>query len=173
MSRRHQTQTALRRAMLLTTALCVVAAPAHAAKLLFAQGATSEGTPIASGPLLPSQQVETHDGTVQLRLDGGGLISLVGDSAFSLNPDGSVAITRGAITVVNAANAAPVVLHLPGGMTSTVTGESGAASFFVDPRSLDGRVLAGVTTMRNETHYSRHQSKHWKRSDFKSGPDIG
>ena len=99
----------LRRAILATSAIVAFSAPAHAANVIFALGTSASGGPLASGPLVAGQQISTADGTVQVRLDDGSIISLVGDSAFSIGADGAVTVTRGSVTVVNGPGSAGVV----------------------------------------------------------------
>lgn len=119
---------------------------AQAAAILFASGATIGGQPLAPGSLAPGQQISSPNGMVQVQLDSGAIVSLVGQSSFAVNGDGSLQVSSGSVTVVNGPGGGAAVLHLAGGTDVSLLG---AASFNVAAGAVDGHVLAGSATVSN------------------------
>ena len=128
----------IRFALLASGAMMALAtSQVHAANILFALGATAGGQPVNAGPVTPGQQIKIGDGTVQVKLDDGSMVSLVGGS-FKVEADGSITVESGSVTTINGPGGGPVMLHLPGGVNATVHGSAGSATFDIDGTNIDG-----------------------------------
>lgn len=131
------TRTALLFAAASSLALAITA-PADAATYLFG----------GTGDVPEGQPIETGGKTVQIRLDDGAVVSLVGDASFTLS-GGAVTVARGTVTVVGGTQ--NTVINLPDGSSARV---AGSANFTVSDKSVAGHVLNGTLSV-GESSYRR------------------
>ena len=122
--------------------LAALAAPATTAAnaaphIVFASGS---GTALPQADLVPGQSYAGTGAVVQIETDDGSMISLVGDVAFTVLPDGLLQVTRGSVTV---AGGATVQL----GASRVVTASGAAATFNVGADGVNGRVVKGTATL--------------------------
>ncbi|MFY8047777.1 MAG: hypothetical protein ACOVNS_03050, partial [Erythrobacter sp.] len=98
--------------------------PAVANEVLFT---TSEARP-ATG-----ERIDQRGGLTQIALSGGGTVSIVDSAEYRLNPDGSIDLYKGAITVAaGGGGGGEVVVRMPQGLEGRVAG-SGAAALAPGP----------------------------------------
>lgn len=121
-----------------STALALVLAAqtlpgnAQAARFLFG----------GSGPIPEGRSTELRNQTVQIMLDDGSLVSLVGAGTLKVSGN-AITVDKGGVTVVGA-KGSDVTLNFPGGQSADV---SGAASLNVGSSGVTGNVMGGDVTV--------------------------
>ncbi|RYE03442.1 MAG: hypothetical protein EOP61_04630 [Sphingomonadales bacterium] len=91
-----------------------------------------------TGDIPLDQPIETPNGTVQILMDDGAVVSLVGNSSFRLSGN-MLVVDRGGVTVVTSGGN-PLTIRLPGGGSAVV---AGAASLTVNANGATGNVMGG------------------------------
>ena len=111
-----------------------LSAPLAANQLLFT---TSEARPVTG------QRTDQRAGLTQVALTGGGTVSIVDAAEYRLNPDGSIDLYEGTITVASGA-AGEVVVRMPEGLEGRVSGMGASGNFSVrDNGEASGHALTG------------------------------
>lgn len=111
-----------------------LSAPLAANQLLFT---TSEARPVTG------QRTDQRAGLTQVALTGGGTVSIVDAAEYRLNPDGSIDLYEGTITVASGA-AGEVVVRMPQGLEGRVSGMGASGNFSVrDDGEASGHALTG------------------------------
>jgi len=111
-----------------------LSAPLAANQLLFT---TSEARPVTG------QRTDQRAGLTQIALTGGGTVSIVDAAEYRLNPDGSIDLYEGSITVASGA-AGEVVVRMPEGLEGRVSGMGASGNFSVrDNGEASGHALTG------------------------------
>lgn len=111
-----------------------LSAPLAANQLLFT---TSEARPVTG------QRTDQRAGLTQVALTGGGTVSIVDAAEYRLNPDGSIDLYEGTITVASGA-AGEVVVRMPEGLEGRVSGIGASGNFSVrDDGEASGHALTG------------------------------
>lgn len=111
-----------------------LSAPLAANQLLFT---TSEARPVTG------QRTDQRAGLTQIALTGGGTVSIVDAAEYRLNPDGSIDLYEGTITVASGA-AGEVVVRMPQGLEGRVSGMGASGNFSVrDNGETSGHALTG------------------------------
>lgn len=112
-----------------------LSAPLAANQLLFT---TSEARPETG------VRTDQRAGLTQIALTGGGTVSIVDAADYRLNPDGSIDLYEGAITVAAGA-AGEVVVRMPEGLEGRVAGAGAAGNFAVRGNGeASGHALTGT-----------------------------
>ena len=111
--------------------------PALANEVLFT---TSEARP-ATG-----ERIDQRGGLTQIALNGGGTVSIVDAAEYRLNPDGSIDLYKGAITVAaGGGGGGEVVVRMPQGLEGRVAGSGAAGNFTVRGNGeASGHALTGA-----------------------------
>lgn len=126
-------------ALIASTALNVP--PVLAAKILFAVATDKIGHLISAGNLPPAQEISTNGGTVQIELDDGSHVSIVGPARFSIGTNGQLTVLAGSVTIVPAEG--PIAINLPGGAATL----GGAGGFNVGPNGVTGFPMGGPVSL--------------------------
>ena len=123
--------------LLVTASALGIAQPAQAAhEKLFASD-----TAVANAAL-QGRRVNQANGVTQVRLENGGVASFVDSASYTINPDGSIDLYNGTVTVSGSAKGA-VIVRLADKGEGRVSGLDSAASFSVDEEQATGHVLTG------------------------------
>lgn len=133
-------------AFLLSASAVAIATPASARSTLFA----SDKALAAAAER--GERVTQQGGVTQVRLDNGGTASFVAGASYQIQPDGSIDLYSGSVTVAGGSGA-PVVVRLADQGTGEVSGEGSAASFSVETgedgrNQARGHVLNGQAQIR-------------------------
>lgn len=134
-------KTTIRTAALLlsASAIALCAMPAQANEVLFSN--------IGRNRVDPGERVTTGGGVLQVRLDSGATVSFVEEADFRLNPDGTIELYSGSVTVAGAGSGTTVV-RMPQGVEGRVTGAGNAAVFTADEEGeSNGHVLTGQISL--------------------------
>ncbi|WP_296719610.1 hypothetical protein [Erythrobacter sp.] len=123
-----------------------LSAPLAANQLLFT---TSEAQP-ATG-----ERIDQRGGLTQVALTGGGTVSIVDAAEYRLNPDGSVDLYEGSITVAGS-EAREVVVRMPEGLEGRVAGTGSAANFSARKNGeASGHALTGAVRIGRAGSFER------------------
>ena len=110
---------------------------AQASHVLFSTDAALSGQDIEIG-----HDVTIGSGTTQITLDNGAIASFVDAAQFSVQPDGSINLRKGTVTIVSPTGTV-VDVHMPDGVKGSVEGVNASASFSVGVNGTHGSVLGG------------------------------
>lgn len=143
------TKTTIRTAALLlsASAIALSALPAKANEVLFSNTGRNR--------VEPGERIATGGGVLQVRLDSGATVSFVEEADFRLNPDGTIELYAGSVTVAGAGSGTTVV-RMPQGVEGRVTGAGNAAVFTADEEGeSNGHVLTGQISLVRGTGPAR------------------
>jgi trimeric autotransporter adhesin len=123
-----------------------LSAPLAANQLLFT---TSDAQPETG------QRIDQRAGLTQVALTGGGTVSIVDAAEYRINPDGSIDLYEGAITVAAGASG-EVVVRMPEGLEGRVAGTGAAGNFAVrDNGEASGHALTGAVRIGRAGSFDR------------------
>lgn len=155
-------QTFLRSARLLLVGASGLAlsAPLAANELLFT---TSQARPETG------QRTEQRAGLTQIALTGGGTVSIVDAASYRLNPDGSIDLYEGSITVASS-GVGEVVVRMPEGLEGRVSGAGAAGNFVVRANGeASGHALTGAVQIGRFGKLERFEAGEMWRARGESG----
>ncbi len=98
-----------------------LSAPVAANELLFT---TTDARPETG------QRIDQRGGLTQIVLDGGGIVSIVDAAEYRINPDRSIDLYEGTITIAAGA-AGEIIVRMPDGLEGRVAGTGAAGNFSV------------------------------------------
>jgi len=109
------------RLLLIGCSSLALSVPSLANEVIF----SSSPTPVQLG-----QRTSQSSGVTQIALTGGGTVSIVDAAEYTINPDGSIDLYSGSITV-SGCDSCDIVVRMPEGLEAQVAGEGSSASFSV------------------------------------------
>ncbi|KEO87801.1 hypothetical protein EH30_00020 [Erythrobacter sp. JL475] len=109
------------RLLLIGCSSLALSVPSLANEVIF----SSSPTPVQLG-----QRTSQSSGVTQIALTGGGTVSIVDAAEYTINPDGSINLYSGSITV-SGCDSCDIVVRMPEGLEAQVAGEGSSASFSV------------------------------------------
>ncbi|ASK87095.1 hypothetical protein [Sphingorhabdus sp. SMR4y] len=148
-------------------ALLIPCSPVWSAEMVFASA--SAGNPSAHNG---GGEQQIPSGTVQLKLDDGTMISIVGPASYSIDANGQLKIASGGFTASAAKGATPMpILAGNGSQLSLRSGSSGSGKIAADG-SFSGFVLSGSMQISSNGRSRNFSAGNAFRASAGSGPSA-